>query len=140
MKIPVLHAQYVKRSNNPEIILDTFFHALVEDDIDLAKELATPELQKRFDEWKIESQHTALYCPYSRFLESNSSSSRPIVTYTAANQAVSKGMEYECYYGNRSSVSLWGTTLEYNGRAWLVTNWDEICERPLKLLSPICYQ
>ncbi len=139
MKIPVLHAQYVKSSNNPEITLDAFFHALVDDDLDLAKELATPVLRKRLDEWKIESQYTALHCPYSRFLESNSSSSRPLVTYTATHQAVSKIMNFECWYGDRASLSLWGATLESNGHEWLIIDWKKICAGTSKLSSVKCY-
>jgi hypothetical protein len=140
MKIPVLHAQYAKSSGTPEVVLGTFFRALIEDDLDLAKELVSPELRPRLDQWKIESQYTELHCPCTECRGMHSSRSNPIVTYTTPDQAVSEIMEFSCWYGDGASLSLWDTTLEYDGHEWLVTDWKKICTETSKFMSMKCYQ
>ena len=63
LRNPAIRAQQHKQSNRPEIVVDAFFHALVEGDLDLAKELAIPGLRERIDKLKNESRYQAFRCP-----------------------------------------------------------------------------
>jgi hypothetical protein len=139
-KIPVLRALSVKGTHQPEILVETFFQALLDDDLALAKELATPVAGQRLDEWKIKAQHSAVNCPRGGFLDGYFSRSRLEITYTVDNRAFVKSLEYACYYGDEASLSLWGLVLEKNGPEWRVTAWDEICTRPKKSVPETCYR
>ena len=128
LRNPVIRAQHYKQSNRPEIVVDAFFHALVEGDLDLAKELAIPGLQERIDNLKTESRYQAFRCPWGNLIEPYAGGLGPNITYSSSNKAMSDGVAYSCYYGNRSSMNISGIALEHNGREWLIADWEEICE------------
>ena len=139
-KIPFLHALYVKGTHQPEILIETFFQALLDDDLALAKALATPAAGQRLDEWKMKAQPGAVNCLRGGFLDGYFSRSRLEITYPANNRAFVKSLEYECYYGEEASLSLWGLVLEKNGQDWQVAAWDEICTRPKKSAPGTCFR
>ena len=120
-------------SNEPGMMVDVFLHALIDNNVRLAKELVIPEKQDRIDKWKTESNHKAFECPYIwKWILID-----PLQTTawggTGEIEIDGKTREIESTYGcsfNNRKMSVEKVIVKFDGAVWLITDWEMICETP----------
>ncbi len=62
---PFPDTQEIKTTSEPDNLAYWFLHALIADNIDLAKELVIPEKREQINQWRINSQHKGFKCSYN---------------------------------------------------------------------------
>ena len=128
-----LDAQQIKKLPDPDLVAEKFLHALIDDNISLAKELVIQEKRTRLDQWEMDTQHRAFECPYNwrwilsepiQMISVGGARSIPI-----DDKTVNAHGSFVCN-NNNQSMRIKNVIIKNSDGEWTIIDWGEICETP----------
>lgn len=139
---PKASAEDIKRSGDQNWLVESFLHALMDNDIQFAKDLVVSEQQDRIDKWIFESNHESFQCPYLwRWIFYD-----PIQNIswggTGGSEIENNVWEIDSTFGCNNSdrrMSIENAIVKSNGVEWVISDWEMICET-LPSQKEACYR
>src|SRR6266498_797825 len=116
-----------QQSNDPHQIAYSFLQALMTNNLRFAKKLVVPEQKLRIDQWKADTQHQSINCPWDL-----NDLYEEVAWYAGGasnidDRTVSGDYIYACSK-NGYSIEIEGVIIKHDGKIWIITGWDKICE------------
>lgn len=105
-------------------VAQTFAYSLLDNNVTIAKSLATPEQWERIDTWM--AKHPPFSCPFSWDIESEMSYGVSIVP-KGDDITATTSFRYQCAE-EAYSLSIDDIILERTDEGWLVADWSRVCE------------
>jgi hypothetical protein len=113
----------VDRQNHSDVAR-TFAYSLLDNNVTVAKSLATPEQWERIDAWM--AKHPPFSCPFSWDIEGETDSGSSIVPKDEDITATVH-FRYQCVEEDYN-FSIDDIILERTDEGWLVADWSRVCE------------
>jgi hypothetical protein len=130
----------IQQSNEPDQIGRAFLQALMTNHLRFAKKLVVPEQKLRIDQWKADTQHQSIHCPWNlddvlgyEMVEWYSGGASYIDDRTVS------GYYIDACSKNGYSIEVEGLIMKHDGKNWMIMHWDKICESHEYDSLRVCY-